>query len=429
MRPVAEERSEGGAAAREFRFSAEHFRVISERIYRFSGIRLPEAKHEMVYARLARRLRALGIGSFDDYVRFLELEPAEWEHCTNALTTNVTAFYREEHHFAILAEHARAHGAEDGPYRVWSAGCSTGEEPYTIAMCLSEALPQRAFEVLATDLDTQVIAHAREGVYPLASVQKLSPERQKRHFLRGAGRHEGRARVRREIAAHVEFLRVNLMDREWPVTRGPRRHLLPQRDDLLRQADPGAADRALRGAGEAPWPVLRRPRREPARQRALLPPQGPDGLRAGPARGEGPVIREDDPLRDEIPNRYFDPHFKIETAKILPGEYYATNKDMALVTVLGSCVSACLRDRESGIGGMNHFMLPDEGKLIGRPRQHQRGRALRSARDGAAHQPDPQAGRAARPPGSQGLRRRQRAAGLHAVERGRAERASSSWNT
>jgi len=77
------------------------------------------------------------------------------------------------------------------------------------------------------------------------------------------------------------------------------------------------------------------------------------------------MMRDDDPLRDEIPNRYFDPHFKVETAKILPGEYYATNKDMALVTVLGSCVSACLRDRESGIGGMNHFMLPDEGKLLG----------------------------------------------------------------
>jgi len=74
---------------------------------------------------------------------------------------------------------------------------------------------------------------------------------------------------------------------------------------------------------------------------------------------------DDDPLRDELPNRYFDPHFKIETAKILPGEYYATNKDMALVTVLGSCVSACMRDRESGIGGMNHFMLPDEGKIAG----------------------------------------------------------------
>ena len=74
---------------------------------------------------------------------------------------------------------------------------------------------------------------------------------------------------------------------------------------------------------------------------------------------------EEDPLREVPPNRYFDPHFKIDTAKILPGEYYATNKDMALVTVLGSCVSACLRDSESGIGGMNHFMLPDEGKLVG----------------------------------------------------------------
>ena len=74
---------------------------------------------------------------------------------------------------------------------------------------------------------------------------------------------------------------------------------------------------------------------------------------------------ENVPARDELPNRYFDPHFKIDTAKILPGEYYATNKDMALVTVLGSCVSACLRDRELGVGGMNHFMLPDEGKLLG----------------------------------------------------------------
>ena len=73
------------------------------------------------------------------------------------------------------------------------------------------------------------------------------------------------------------------------------------------------------------------------------------------------MMPNDEPLRDEQPNRYFDPHFKVDTAKILPGEYYATNKDMALVTVLGSCVSACLRDREAGIGGMNHFMLPDGG--------------------------------------------------------------------
>ena len=203
--------------AREFPFSGEHFRLISERVYNFSGIRLPEGKREMVYARLARRLRALHLNSFDDYVRFLEMEPAEWEHCTNALTTNVTAFYREEHHFGILAAHAQARARPDEPFRVWSAGCSSGEEPYTIAMCLSEALGGAPFSVLATDLDTQVLAHAREGVYPLQAVLRLPERRQKRFFLRGTGRHEGRARVRPEIAAHVEFGRVNLMDAQWAV--------------------------------------------------------------------------------------------------------------------------------------------------------------------------------------------------------------------
>ena len=207
-------------AAREFPFSAEHFRLISDRIYRFSGIRLPEGKREMVYARLARRLRSLGISSFDDYVKFLELEPAEWEHCTNALTTNVTAFYREEHHFRILAEHARRTARPGTAFRVWSAGCSTGEEPYTIAMCLTEALDGAPFEVIASDLDTQVIATARDGIYPLQSVQKLPDERQKRFFLRGAGRYEGKARVRPDLAASVSFLRVNLMDPEWPIEPG-----------------------------------------------------------------------------------------------------------------------------------------------------------------------------------------------------------------
>jgi chemotaxis protein methyltransferase CheR len=221
MNAHAEPRTDAPASAqREFPFDREHFRVISERVYEFSGIRLPAAKREMVYARLARRLRTLGIASFDDYIRYLELEPAEWEHCTNALTTNVTSFFREEHHFRTLALHAAAHAASGRPYRVWSAGCSTGEEPYSIAMCLAETLGNAPFEVLATDLDTQVLATAREAVYPLQSVLKVSEERQKRFFLRGTGRFEGRARLRRELASHVEFARVNLMDREWAVPGG-----------------------------------------------------------------------------------------------------------------------------------------------------------------------------------------------------------------
>ncbi|QJR15035.1 CheR family methyltransferase [Usitatibacter palustris] len=208
---VAQDRGAG----REFNFSLEHFKAISTRIYDFAGIRLTEAKREMVYARLARRLRSLGIDSFDNYIRYLELEPAEWEHCTNALTTNVTAFYREPHHFDILAKHAAEADAMQ-TYRVWSAGCSSGEEPYTIAMCLAESRPEGRFEVVASDLDTQVIAHGREGIYPLESVMALTAERQKRFFLRGTGRNSGHARVRRELASHVEFLRVNLMDDRWP---------------------------------------------------------------------------------------------------------------------------------------------------------------------------------------------------------------------
>jgi chemotaxis protein methyltransferase CheR len=173
---------------REFPFSAEHFRLITDRIYRFSGIKLPEAKREMVYARLARRVRALGLSSFDDYVRYLEVEPAEWEHCTNALTTNVTSFYREEHHFRILGEQAAAYATNGKLFRVWSAGCSTGEEPYSIAMCLTDALPQGNFHVTASDLDTQVLATARDAVYPLQSVLRLPEARQKRFFQRGTGR-------------------------------------------------------------------------------------------------------------------------------------------------------------------------------------------------------------------------------------------------
>jgi chemotaxis protein methyltransferase CheR len=205
------------SGAREFPFNAEHFRVISEHVYEFSGIRLPEAKREMVYARLARRLRALRLASFDDYLRFLELEPAEWEHCTNALTTNVTAFFREAHHFEVLAAHVRSTAGDVEPFRVWSAGCSSGEEPYTIAMTLAESMPDRNFEVVATDIDTQVLAHAHDAIYPLGAVASLAPERQKRFFLRGTGRFEGRARVRAELSAKVTFGRLNLMDRDWPL--------------------------------------------------------------------------------------------------------------------------------------------------------------------------------------------------------------------
>ena len=192
------------------------------------GIQLPESKRPMVEARLRKRLLQLGLSSFNDYWRLL-FDPArqssELVPLTDALTTNKTDFLREPNHFAILeksvlpALYAAGIGRRT-PLRVWSAGCSTGEEPYTIAMCLSETLGDAPWEVLATDLDTQVIATAREGVYPLASVMSLPQERRHRFFQRGTGRFEGKARVRQALGARVEFTRLNLMDAEWPVAPG-----------------------------------------------------------------------------------------------------------------------------------------------------------------------------------------------------------------
>lgn len=170
----------------------------------------------MVYSRLARRLRDLGLKEFSAYLKYLESDPNsdEWQSFTNALTTNLTAFFREAHHFPVLAEHARNCPQ---PVTVWCSAASTGEEPYSIAMTLIEALGSRAgaASVVATDIDTQVLAKAVAGVFTLEQVSKLSPERLRRFFLKGSGAHAGKVRIRPEVAAMVQFSQLNLLDPRW----------------------------------------------------------------------------------------------------------------------------------------------------------------------------------------------------------------------
>ncbi len=208
-------------ADRDLVLTAQDFSRIRELIYQRAGIVLAEHKREMVYSRLAKRLRHHGLTHFGDYLARLERQPEakEWEAFTNALTTNLTAFFREAHHFPLLSKHV---ADRKDRVRVWSAAASTGEEPYSIAMTLREALGTRAdqAQVVATDIDTDALARAREGIYAMEQVTKLDEARIKRFFQKGSGRRAGFARVRPEVASMVEYKSLNLLAPGWPI-EGP----------------------------------------------------------------------------------------------------------------------------------------------------------------------------------------------------------------
>ncbi|MFO6298761.1 protein-glutamate O-methyltransferase CheR [Rahnella selenatireducens] len=201
--------------------SDTHFRRISELIYQRAGIVLADHKREMVYNRLVRRLRILGLNDFGSYMALLESDSnsPEWQAFINALTTNLTAFFREAHHFPILAEHARS---RPNNYSVWSTAASTGEEPYSIAMTLSEALGAKMANcrIQASDIDTQVLEKATAGVYRLEELRTLSPQQLQKFFLKGTGPHSGLVRVRPELAQMVAFQQLNLLASQWQLN-GP----------------------------------------------------------------------------------------------------------------------------------------------------------------------------------------------------------------
>jgi chemotaxis protein methyltransferase CheR len=204
------------ALVRDLEFDDHDLKRICALIYRRAGIVLAQNKRDMVYSRVGRRVRHLQLTRFSDYLAQLEDNPgsAEWEAFTNALTTNLTSFFREEHHFPLLARHVVGRG---GPVRVWCAAASTGQEAYSIAMQLAETLGEHAdFRVFASDIDTQALEVAARGVYPMAQLEKLDEKRRKRFFQKGGGPRAGYARVRPELAARVTFQAVNLVAGDWP---------------------------------------------------------------------------------------------------------------------------------------------------------------------------------------------------------------------
>ncbi|WP_169170226.1 MULTISPECIES: CheR family methyltransferase [unclassified Acidovorax] len=205
------------AQGREFVWTDADFSRVQALIYQRAGIHLHDGKHAMVYSRLSRRLRETGHASFHGYLAWLETHDGpEWQEFINALTTNLTAFFREQHHFEILAAHLRSQPAGT-PWRVWCNAASTGEEPYSIVMTAFEALGANApFKLVASDIDSRVLATAAQGVYRLDSLKGLGTERLQRFFLRGKDSNSGLARVKPELARAIEFMSVNLIRDDWP---------------------------------------------------------------------------------------------------------------------------------------------------------------------------------------------------------------------
>ncbi|MGA1286687.1 MAG: CheR family methyltransferase [Rubrivivax sp.] len=208
-----------------YHLSASDFDRIRRLIYARAGISLHENKQAMVYSRLSRRLRDLQLPDFASYLGLLERgsgtdNDQEWQEFVNALTTNLTSFFRENHHFESLHQELLARRGR--PLRIWCNAASTGEEPYSIAITVAEALGAGASQVtvICTDIDTRVLDKARRGVYD-AQAKGLSPQRLKRFFLKGTGRNEGLMRVKPELAAMVKFGVFNLIETQWSALGEP----------------------------------------------------------------------------------------------------------------------------------------------------------------------------------------------------------------
>lgn len=211
--------------AREFPFTRKEFdflrRIANER----TGIVVKEDKFDMFYARLSRRVRRLGLNSFSEYCDLIKRDDSEDEvlELVNAITTNLTAFFRENHHFEYLRNSLIPELLEQNrasrKIRIWSAGCSTGEEPYSLAITLRECLPSTGnwdARILATDIDSNVLAKAAKGVYPLDRIKGIPKAQLRRWFMRGKGAQDGLVRLKPEVRSLIDFAQLNLME-NWSV--------------------------------------------------------------------------------------------------------------------------------------------------------------------------------------------------------------------
>jgi chemotaxis protein methyltransferase CheR len=209
--------------------SAEAYRTLADVVYQHSRIRLGADKKSMLANRLRKRLRALGLDSYDDYCGLLRSAqgPEEIEHLVDLISTNLTGFFREPEHFTFLTgrmlpEWAGRLAGQGSPLRIWSAAASSGEEAYTLAIVLAEFFrgsPSIDWQVEASDISNRMLAQAERGIYPLDTRHALTPELLRRYFQQGVGSQAGTCRLKAELRQRVRFQRINLFQAEYPVPK------------------------------------------------------------------------------------------------------------------------------------------------------------------------------------------------------------------
>ncbi|MFW6306828.1 MAG: CheR family methyltransferase [Bacillota bacterium] len=205
------------------RLSEKEYREIKDIVYNTIGVDLTKNKKPLIVSRLSRRIRYLGLHSFTDYIYYLKGNEQEMEQLYNSITTNVTHFFREERQFDFLvneylpAEHQRL--KEKKKIRVWSAACSTGEEPYTLAILLKEFFANNdiKIQILASDINTDVLRFAEKGIYTQEKVKKISYNLLKKYFRLGTGENQGLFNVKDNLKSMIQFKQINLMDNNYPL--------------------------------------------------------------------------------------------------------------------------------------------------------------------------------------------------------------------
>jgi chemotaxis protein methyltransferase CheR len=201
--------NETPSSKKEFEFTYLNFKEIQRRFYLLTGITLNDQKDAMVYSRLARRLRSLKLATFSEYLDYIRNSKDEEVIFANALTTNLTSFFREKHHFEYLKNYFQV---ESKPLKIWCAACSTGEEPYSIAMTAVNAMGTLTpnIEIYASDIDSNVLAKAKSGVYAIDKISALTSEEKKQFFYRGKGPNAGFVKVIPELQKLIKFSQINL---------------------------------------------------------------------------------------------------------------------------------------------------------------------------------------------------------------------------